>query len=119
VNAISVALLAIHLGGSSVTFRFTAPPMAYGAAYVNRPLAECGSGRIVPLRGAARFVVHFRLARTALSFAKQRRLKGAGRFRDLAKVCDFESDLGWAIGLDRHRAYTIARAGRTVTITFR
>ena len=118
-NPVIVALLAIHLGGSSVTFRFSAPPIAYGAAYVTGPLVECGSGRTVSLRGAARFVIHFRPARTALSFAKQRRLKGDGRFRELAKVCDFESDLGWAIGLDRHRAYTIARAGRTVTVTFR
>jgi hypothetical protein len=119
VNPAVVALLAIQLAGGSVTFRFSAPPTAYGAAYVTGPLVECGSGRTVPLRGAARFVIHFRLARTALSFAKQRRLKGVGRFRELAKVCDFESDLGWAIGLDRHRAYTVSRAGRTVTITFR
>ena len=118
-NAVIVALLAIHLGGSSVTFRFSAPPMAYGAAYVTGPLVECGSGRTVRLRGAARFVIHFRLARTALSFAKRRRFEGVGRLRELAKVCDFESDLGWAIGLDRHRAYTIARVGRAVTITFR
>jgi hypothetical protein len=113
-----VALLAIHLGGSSVTFRFSASPMAFGAAYVTR-LAECGSGRIVPLRGAARFVIRFRLARTALSFAEQRRLKGTGHLRELAKVCDFESDLGWAIGLDRRRAYSVSRAGKTVTVTFR
>jgi hypothetical protein len=119
VSPVIVALLAIHLSGSSVTFRFTAPPTAYGAAYVTGPLAECGSGRIVALRGAARFVIHFRPARTALSFAKQRRIEGAGRFRELAKVCDFESDLGWAIGLDRRRAYRVSRAGRTVTITFR
>jgi hypothetical protein len=119
VNPVIVALLAIHLGGSSVTFHFSAPPKAYGAAYVTGPLVECGSGRTVSLRGAARFVIHFRPARTALSFARQRRLKGVGRFRELAKVCDFESDLGWAIGLDRHRAYTIARAGRAVTVTFR
>jgi hypothetical protein len=119
VNAIIVALLAIHLGGSSVTFRFSAPPTAYGAAYVTGPLVECGSGRTVGLRGAARFVIHFRPAMTALSFAGRRRFNGVGRFRELAKVCDFESDLGWAIGLDRHRAYAIARVGWTVTITFR
>ena len=85
----------------------------------DQPAGICPAGRAVALRGAARFVIHFRLARTARSCAKQRRLKGVGRFRELAKVCDFESDLGWAIGLDRHRAYTIARAGRTVTVTFR
>jgi hypothetical protein len=117
VNAIVAALMAIHLSGSSVTFRFTVPPAGYGAAYVTR-LAECGSGRIVPLHGAARLVIHFVPARTKLSFARQRRLKGTGPIRELAKVCDFESDLGWAIGLDRRRAYRIARAGSTVTITF-
>ena len=68
---------------------------------------------------APRLVIHFRPARTALSFARQRRFEGSGRLRELAKVCDFESDLGWAIGLDRRRAYSVSRAGRTVTVTFR
>jgi hypothetical protein len=119
VNAVIAALMAIHLTGSSVTFRFSARPVGFGAAFVTGPLAECGSGRTVPLRGAARFVIHFMPARTALSFAKQRRFKGGGWLRELAKVCDFESDLGWAIGLDRRRPYSISRAGRTVTVTFR
>jgi hypothetical protein len=112
-------LLGIHVGAHSVTFTFRAAPAAVHAAYVAGPLAECGSGRAVPLRGRARFVIHFLPGRTALSFAQSRRLKGAGVVRELAKTCDFESDLAWAVGLDRRRPYNVARHGARVTVTFR
>jgi len=39
--------------------------------------------------------------------------------RGLAKVCDFESDLAWAIGLDRRRPYDVVRKGARVTVVFR
>jgi len=39
--------------------------------------------------------------------------------RELAKVCDFESDLAWAIGLDRRRPYDVVRKGARVTVVFR
>jgi hypothetical protein len=119
VNAVIAVLLAIHVGASSATFRFRTAPATLRAGYTARPLAECGSGRSVPLRGTAHFVIHFLPAQTALSFARQRRLRGAGRLRELAKVCDFESDLGWAIGLDRRRPFRVSRAGATVTVVFR
>jgi len=92
--------------------------MTVRASYTATPLRECGSGRRVPLRGV-HFVVHFSPARTALSFAKPRRMNGTGVTKELAKVCDFESDLGWAIGLDRRRPYDVARHGKRVTVTFR
>ena len=119
--AIVVAfLLGIHVGANSVTFTFRGAPEHVRAAYVAGPLAECGSGRAVRLRGRAHFVIHFLPGRTALSFAQSRRLKGAGgAVRELAKTCDFESDLAWAIGLDRRRPYNVARQGARVTVTFR
>jgi hypothetical protein len=119
VPAVVVALLlGIHVNASSVTFTFRGAPAAVHGGYVASPLAECGSGRRVPLRGM-HFVVHFLPARTALSFAKSRRLKGVGAIRELAKTCDFESDLAWGIGLDRRRPYVIARKGSRVTVVFR
>jgi hypothetical protein len=119
VNVVIAVLLAVHVGASSATFRLRTPPATVRAGYTTRPLAECGSGRSVPLHGAAHFVIHFQPAQTALSFARPRRLRGAGRLRELAKVCDFESDLAWAIGLDRRRVFHVVRSGSTVTVVFR
>jgi hypothetical protein len=119
VPAVVVAfLIGIHVAANSVTFTFRGAPAKVRAAYVAGPLAECGSGRAVPLRGRAHFVIHFLPGRTALSFAQSRRLEGAGAVRELAKTCDFESDLAWAIGLDRRRPYNVARHGTRVTVTF-
>lgn len=115
-SVIIALLLGIQVRATAVTFQFRSAPHAIHAAYDRRPLRECGSGRSVPLRGRAHLVIHFTPAQTALSFAKQRRLKGQGPFLELAKVCDFESDLGWAIGLDKQRAYRIERHGKWVTI---
>jgi hypothetical protein len=118
VATVAIALLlSIHVGAHSVTFTFRDAPATVRAAYTTQPLAQCGSGTAVPLRGV-HFVVHFQPAQTALSFAKKRRLKGAGVTRELAKSCDFESDLAWAIGLDRRRAFHVSRDGSRVTVTF-
>ena len=115
--AVFALLLGIQLGARSATFSFSGRPMTVHASYTATPLAECGSGKRVPLRGV-HFVIHFMPARTALSFAKPRRMNGTGVMRELAKVCDFESDLGWAIGLDKRRPYNVARQGTRVTVTF-
>jgi hypothetical protein len=119
VAPIIAILLSIHLGVSSATFTFRTKPATVRAAYTTRPLAECGSGRHVSLRGAAHLVIHFTPARTALAYGATRRIAGNARLRELAKVCDFESDLAWAIGLDRRRAYSVTRRGSSVTISFR
>jgi hypothetical protein len=108
-------LLAIHVAAHAVTFTFRSKPATVRAAYVSKPLAECGSGRPVALRGV-QFVVHFLPAQ---SRTVVRRLPGAGAIRELAKVCDFESDLGWGVGLDRRRPYVIMRKGARVTVVFR
>jgi len=111
-------LLAIHVAAHAVTFTFRTRPATVRPAYATAPLAECGSGRRVSVRGV-HFVIHFLPGRTALSFAKSRRLPGTGVVRGLAKVCDFESDLAWAIGLDRRRPYDVVRKGARVTVVFR
>jgi hypothetical protein len=118
VAAVAIALLlGIHVGAHSVTFTFSSAPSNVRTAYAAKPLAQCGSGLPVAVRDV-HFVVHFQPARTALSFATQRRLKVAGVVRDAAKTCDFESDLAWAFGLDRRRAYHVTRSGPRVTVTF-
>jgi hypothetical protein len=108
-------LLAIHIAAHSVTFTFRTKPATVHAAYVSKPLAECGSGRSVTLRGV-HFVIHFMPAQ---SKTLVRRLPGTGVIRGAAKTCDFESDVGWAVGLDRRRPYNVVRNGARVTVVFR
>lgn len=118
-NAIVAVLVAIHVTAGSATFQFRHAPQTVRGGYTTKPLTQCGSGAQVPLRGAKHFVVHFMPAQTALAYGKTRRLPGRGPLRELAKVCDFEADLAWAIGLDRRRAFTVTRRGASVVVRFR
>ena len=88
---------------------------------------ECGSGAPVPLKGSAYAVVHFRPAQTAsiaddgkltLTYTGPRRLPGRGPVLEVAKLCDFEADVGWAIGVARRLPMDVSTDGGTVTITF-
>lgn len=95
-SVIIALLLGIQVRATTVTFQFRSAPHTIRAAYGRRPLRECGSGRAVPCRG-----------RHTSSFA---------RFLELAKVCDFEADLAWAIGFDAQHASRIQRRGSRVTV---
>jgi hypothetical protein len=108
-------LLALHVAVNSVTFMFRTKPATVRAAYTTNALAECGSGRRVRVRGA-HFVIHFLPAQSKTIV---RRLPGAGAIRELAKTCDFEAEVAWAIGLDRRRPYDVVRKGTRVTVVFR
>ena len=112
----SATLTAINVKSDSIEFEFKDAPTTVTAAFDSRPLASCGSGQDVPLRGRVHLVVHFRPAQTDLAFGADRRLPGQGPFLELAKVCDFEADLAWAIGFDKKRAYRIERHGSHVTV---
>jgi hypothetical protein len=114
--------------GSSITFEFRNEPRDVSAHYVGKnQLAECGSGAQVPLEGRAYAVVHFRPAQTASiaddgkvtpTYTGPRRLSGSGPVLEVAKLCDFEADVGWAIGLARRLPIDVSKDGETVTITF-
>jgi hypothetical protein len=124
-----VALLTnVRTKGDSVTFQFQSEPQNVKARYVpKRELAECGSGAPVPLRGGAYAVVHFTPAQTASigddgtvtpTYTGPRRLSGTGPVLEVAKLCDFEADVGWAIGVERRLPMDVSTDGGTVTITF-
>jgi hypothetical protein len=120
-------LTAVHVSSSSVSFAFTSAPEQVRAAYEPRTrLSECGSGRRVPLRGGAFVVVHFQPAASAKIHGEQvvptytgpKRLPGPGPVLETAKTCDFEADLGWAIGVERRLPLTVSQDGGTVTVGF-
>ena len=109
-------LTGIDVHARSIDFDFKSAPLAVSATYDRRPLVSCGSGFVVPLRGRVHLVIRFRPAQTDLAFGADRRLPGQGSFLELAKVCDFEADLAWAIGFDAQHGYRIERHGSRVTV---
>lgn len=123
-----IALLTdVRVAGDRVEFEFESPPAQVVARYVGRDkLAECGSGAAVPLEGDAFVLVNFRGARTAdiereqvvPTYTGPKRIRGDGPILEVVKFCDFESDVGWAIGLARRLPQDVSTDGGTVTVTF-
>ena len=117
----------VEVEGDTVTFEFKTPPGEVKARYQPRSqVAECGSGAPVRLKGSAYAVVHFIPAASAEikgeevvpSYTGPKRISGPGPVLETAKMCDFEADLGWAIGVDRKRPLDVSRDGSTVTVSF-
>ena len=125
-----VALLTgVKAQPSRVVFTFrTGPKLVTGAYVPKSQVIESGSGRHVPLAGTAAFVLRFTPAAGAdlsgptlkITYKGPKRLRPAGRgpVREVARTSDFESELGWAVGLDRKRAFHIVRRGPNVLVTF-
>jgi hypothetical protein len=125
-----VALLTgVKAEPSRVVFTFrTAPKLVTGAYVAKSKLVEAGSGRRVPLAGTAALVLRFTPAAGAdlsgptlkITYKGPRRLRPAGRgpVREVARTSDFESELGWAVGLDRKHTFRITRSGPNVVVTF-
>jgi hypothetical protein len=102
---------------SSVTFRFDVAPDRVTSRYADGSmLAECGSGLPIRPAGRAFVVVHFLPAQSA--DLPERLVMPSGPLLEAAKVCDFEADVGWALGLERKLPFDVSRDGATVTVTF-
>jgi hypothetical protein len=120
-------LTGVSIGGSSIRFEFKSAPRQVRARYEPRShLAECGSGQPIRLRGGAFVVVHFQPAASAAIDGEQvvptytgpKRLRGPGPVLEAAKSCDFEADLGWAIGVERRLPLDVSQSGSSVTVSF-
>jgi hypothetical protein len=108
----------VRVEARSVHFTFDSRPQTVRHAYAARAsLAECGSGTPVRPTGSAFLVVHFLPAQTRVGVPK-RIVMPSGTVLDVAKVCDFEADVAWAIGVARRLPVHVSTGGRTVTVTF-
>jgi hypothetical protein len=125
-----IALLKdVRAAPQDVTFEFESPPGKV-RAYFRPPsrIAESGSGAKVPLLGRAALVVSFFPAATAdiegekvvptYTGPKRLRPTGSGPVQEVVKIGDFEAQLDWAIGLERHTEFDLQQDGDQVTVTF-
>jgi hypothetical protein len=117
----------VNVTGDAVSFDFKSAPLEVKARYQARSqLRECGSGRPVRVKGAAFVVVHFTPAASAEirgedvvpTYTGPRRLSGPGPVLETAKMCDFEADLGWAMGIAKKLPLHVSQDGSTVTVSF-
>jgi hypothetical protein len=107
----------VRVHSSSVDFTFDSAPQTVKHAYAARDtLAECGSGAPVRPNGSAFLVVHFRPAQS--QDVPKRIVMPSGVVLDVWKVCDFEADVAWAIGVSQRLPAHVSTRGRTVTVTF-
>ena len=110
-------LTGVDVRAASVAFTFDVRPDRVDAAYAPpRTLAECGSGLPIRPNGAAFAVVHFRPALT--EGVPKRIVMPSGVVLDVWKVCDFEADVAWAIGVSHRTPVHVGRDGATVIISF-
>ena len=117
ITADHATLTAVHVRGNEVEFDFDGVPAEISTVVPTRPqLAECGSGAPVRVRGAAVVVVRFRPAQT--HGLPKRIAGGSGPVLELAKTCDFEADVAWAVGLARKLRPSVSQSGSVVTVTF-
>ena len=110
-------MTSVDVHRSSVDFGFDVLPDTVKTAYAPRgTLAECGSGAPVRPNGAEFLVVRFSPAQT--QGLPKRIVMPSGVVLDVWKVCDFEAEVAWAIGLSRHRPVGVDRRDRHVILTF-
>jgi len=110
-------LTGVRVHSSSVDFTFDSAPSAVKHAYAARDmLAECGSGAPVRPNGSAFLVVHFQPAQS--QDVPKRIVMPSGIVLDVWKVCDFEADVAWAIGVSHRVPVHVSTSDRTVTVTF-
>jgi hypothetical protein len=91
--------------------------VSWKAAYEKGPITEDGSGRAVPIKGAAFLVVTLSATGADLSqegapatYTGPSSLAAAGstRIQQVRRAGDFEGVLTWVIGLDRQRPFRVA-----------
>ena len=112
-----VTLTDVHVREHAVEFTFDSVPQTIEHAYAARAaLAECGSGAPVRPNGTAFLVVRFRPAQS--QGVPKRIVMPSGRVLDVWKVCDFEADVAWAIGVSQRLPVHVSTEDRTVTVTF-
>jgi hypothetical protein len=101
----------------SVEFTFDDAPQQVRVRWSpRRTVAECGSGLPVRPAGTAVLLVSFQPAQT--HEVPRRIVMPSGPLLEVDKVCDFEAEVGWALGVEGTPDYHVSREGAKVTVSF-
>ncbi len=112
-----------HEGYDRVVFQFTNVVPGYRVEYVQPPLKEDGSGKVVAVKGSAFVVVRmepasgFDLSKSEgmLVYKGPKRLEGSDSgtsiVQEVVRTGDFEAVLHWAIGLEEQVDFRVTSAG--------
>ena len=99
-------------GFDRVVFEFdTAGLPAWNVEYVDKPVLECGSGEPVKVAGDAWLQIRFTGAQAHTEQGKstsgpRRRPLAQAVAKELVRICDFEGEVTWVIGVSRPNPYT-------------
>ncbi len=92
-------------GFERFVFEFEGGVPGYRVSYVDRPITQCGSGRVVPVAGDAYLKMHFTPAQAheinsaEVTVSDRNRMLDFTNARQLVDVCDFEGNVEWVLGV--------------------
>ncbi len=92
-------------GFERFVFEFEGGVPGYRVRYVDKPITQCGSGRVVPVAGDAWLKMHFMPARAhdqdsgQPTVTDRNRMLDFSNARQLVDVCDFEGNVEWVLGV--------------------
>jgi hypothetical protein len=111
--------VARHEGYDRVVFQFANALPGYTVSYVRPPFHEDGSGKPIAVDGSAFVLVRmepasgYDLAKDRLVYQGPRRIAGAAHgmsiVRETVRTGDFESVLGWVVGLEEQVDFRVLR----------
>lgn len=102
-----------HAGYDRLVFEFEGAELPdYHIEYVDRPVRQCGSGKVVELPGSGWLEISFTPARAhtdtgAPTVKDRRRSPNHEIIRGLASVCDFEAVVTWVAGVAAPNRYRV------------
>ena len=99
-------------GFDRAVFEFEAAPLpGYQIHFADRPV-HCGSGMPADVAGTAWLEVRLNPAQAhndqgGTTVGTLERKVGLQSLKELQETCDFEADVTWVLGLDKHRPYRV------------
>jgi hypothetical protein len=112
-----------HPGFDRIVVEFQGDSVpGYRISYIDRPVRQCASGSVVPIRGEAWLEIRLRPAQAHDDAGKPTMAgssleTGLSGLKQLVRTCDFEGDVTWVGGLlspNDFRVTELRRPGRLV-----
>lgn len=114
---------AAHSSFDRVVFEFEGSSLpGYQIEYIDRPIRQCGSGRVVPLAGDGWLRVRLEPANAHTeqgepTITDRERRPNHPNLKELKLICDFEAQVEWVLGLgspNRYRVLELSKPARLV-----